>query len=236
MPHRRRFSAQLSPRAVQRLGLGYLGADLLVLGPAGLLENAKLLVARQISGLPFLEQFGGFVVLAAEAVDAGAPPFRSSPRLAASPRARTSSSAARSNSATARSTALTSSGLTGMSRSAAVLRSRRFRASSSAIFSSSAVFASSSRPRAADRWAAASLTFCSAFATGAVRGSSRRASSRLPAPLRRGRVRPRAHLRCRLTSAIWRSSSASRRRRRAARLVAPMNSGADLGRAPRCGP
>ena len=62
-----------SRRAQGNLGPGYLGADLLVLGSAGLLEDAKFLVTGQVSGLPFPEQLGGFVVLAAEAIDAAAP-------------------------------------------------------------------------------------------------------------------------------------------------------------------
>ena len=60
-------------RAQRRVGVGYLGADLLVLGSAGLLQDAKLLIAGKVSGLLFPEQFGGFVVLAAEAIDARAP-------------------------------------------------------------------------------------------------------------------------------------------------------------------
>ena len=61
-----------SRRAQGNLSLGNLGADLLVLGSADVLDNAQFLVAHQVCGLLFLEQLGGFVVLAAEAIDAGA--------------------------------------------------------------------------------------------------------------------------------------------------------------------
>jgi len=62
------------PRRLQgRPGLGYLDHDLLVLGAADLLVDAKFLVAGQVSGLLLREHLGRLVVLPGEPLDTGEP-------------------------------------------------------------------------------------------------------------------------------------------------------------------
>ena len=159
------------------------------------LQDANFSALASVRGLVFGEEFGGFVVLGAQPVDAGAPPGQVIVEVAASPRARTRSSAARSNSATARSTLPTSSGPTGMSRSAPApaqppvprVEFRDRRVEDRLCFAQAG-------PRAADSRAAASLTSVSASATGAVRGNSRRARGNPRARLRPASVPPRPHL------------------------------------------
>ena len=109
-------------------------------------------------------------------------------------------------------------------------------ASTSAIAVSRAVRAAAVSSRARASSTAWVPTASAAFATGRVSGSSRRArrKSSSSALARSSSLASRS---CPAMVALISSSySASRARRRLARLVAPMYSGAALGRAPTCTP